>query len=233
MLKSLLIMLVSAFSISCFSQAVAYIDPAQAYNKILLDKQSGSYQLVGTYKVKGTQYLYGGGLPATVFGKDGIIKNIQLNYDTYKQQLEVYFNSNVEPGLKKLSETDSFNVLVNTTDFKSNLHFYSAQLFDSSQNFFLQSVFLGPKYQLYKRYKSELGYVSENIIQSELRQYELVYDYFYVTTGKKELRKIKLTAGSVVKEFKKIKDVSEIVEKGSFIFNPEEILTKIFQSINE
>ncbi len=233
MLKLFLIILFSSSSTINFSQALAYSDPAQAYNKILLDKQNGSYQLVGTYKVKGTQYLYGGGLPATVFAKDGVIKNIQLNYDTYKQQLEVYFTNKVEPGLKKLNETDSFNVFVNTTDFKSELHFYSAQLFDSTQNFFLQSVFIGPKYQLYKRYKSELGYVSENIIQSELRQYELVYDYFYVTAGKKELKKIKLTAGGVTKEFKKIKDVSGIVEAGSFIFNPEEILTKIFQSINE
>lgn len=236
-MKSLLGLVFFVFAyFQLLAQATSYSDPAQAFNKMQLEKKEGStYDRIGTYKVQGNPYLYGGGQTSSVYAKGFFVKDIlKTNYNTYNQQLELVFNNDTKPEVRDNSTIDSFFVKIATTDYKADLKFFSAKIFGSKENFFLQEVFVGSKYSLYKRYKSELGYVSTNYVQSELREYDLIYDYYYVTQGTIGIKPIKLTANGIGKEFKKkVKDVSNIVEEGSLVFNPEGILLKVFLTINE
>lgn len=218
------------------SQAVAYSDPAKAFNKMMLDKNSegGTLDRVGTYKVRGTSYYFGGGLPATVYTKkDGVLKDMVIDYNTFNQLLQIYFNTNKPAGTKKVTEVDSFQVKVSTTDYKADVIFISTAILDSTENFFLQRIVGGSKYSLYKRYKSDLGYVSDNILESDLRQYDLNIDYYYTVAGTKGIKKIKMTNNGIVKEFKKIKDISAIVDNGSLVFDQEDVLVKVFAELNK
>ena len=166
------------------AQAAAFVDPAQAFNKMQLEKKEGSsYERIGPYKVKGTPYLYGGGQVASVFAKGFSIKDvIKVNYNTYNQQLELVFNKETAAEIKNNAEVDSFLIKVSMTDYKADLKFFSVKLFSSKDNFFLQEVYKGTKYSLFKRYKSDLGYVSTNYVQSDLREYDLIFDYYYSYT---------------------------------------------------
>ena len=86
---------------------------------------------------------------------------------------------------------------------------------------------------MFKKYHTDLGIVTENQFQADLRQYDLLTDYYYAETGMKGVKKIKLTNNGIIKEFKLVKDVSKIVEEGSLIFNPEGLLLNVFEEINK
>ncbi|MBK8140089.1 MAG: hypothetical protein IPK57_03180 [Chitinophagaceae bacterium] len=91
---------------------------------------------------------------------------------------------------------------------------------------------IGRKIQFYKRYKSGLDYVSNNLAQPELRQFDLHYEYYYTDAAGKGVKKIKPNAGNVIKEFKSIKDLSSAVNNESFTSNPEQGLINAFTSLN-
>lgn len=217
------------------AQSAAFSDPAQAFNKLMLDKNGvgGGLDRVGAYKVRGTAFYFGGDLPASIFLKDGSYVDVLVSYNTFTQVINIYDKSKKPLATKKVADVDSFKVGVTTTDYKANVKFVSSFSLGSNENSFFQPLAIGKKYSLYKKYKSDLGIVSDNILQSDLRQYDLLVDYYYAEEGVKGLKKIKLTSSGVTKEFKKIKDVSAIVDEGSFMFNPEAILLNVFESINQ
>ena len=82
------------------------------------------------------------------------------------------------------------------------MKFIYGSFLGTKEKFYYLEVCKGDKYSLYKRYKSDLGYVSTNLAQSELRQFDLEYEYFYFEEGKDGLKKIKANPSSVIKEFK-------------------------------
>ena len=79
-----------------------------------------------------------------------------------------------------------------------------------------------------KKYKSELNYVSENYIQSELREFEMQSEYYYKSADEKGLKKIKPNAYSVAKEFKNVTDLSKVVTADDFSVNQEAAFIKAF-----
>jgi hypothetical protein len=218
---------------TAFSQISSYSDPASAYMRILLEKSGeGSYQRIGTFKVIGTPYLYGPKLNGNVYTATERGKNIQLSFNTYNQQLEIYQNGQNNPLIKTAMEVDSFQVLSNA-DIKDDMLFVSSNIVDlNAKKCFFVEVYKGNRFSLYKLYKSELGYVSTNYVQSELRQFDLNYEYYYKDTAKAGIKKMKINSKYLKGEFKDISDISAYVNADEFTTNTEYQLKKIFAALN-
>jgi hypothetical protein len=220
-------------SVNGSAQAAAYFDPAQAYVKLLLDKDASSTVRIGGYKVVGTPFLFGEKHIGNIFTKDGNALNIQLSYNTYTQQVDVY-NAGADIAIiKELASVDSFLLKGNKGGpMENDLHFVNAATTSSTEKAFFQIVYQGSKYILYKKYKSELGYVSTNYVQSELRQFDLSFEFFYTNVATKTTKKLKLNSYSVKKEFKSQAGIDELINDEAFSNNPEFSLIQLFTVMN-
>lgn len=216
------------------AQAASFTDPAQAYYRILLEKNASATIRIGSYLVKGTPYLFGENNFSIVYLQNTPVQKIIVNYNTYTQELEIFTDNKVNK--INSEELDSFLLkpLPESEGFNKPLLFVNGKyLYDKAKNQFYQNVATANRFSLYKKYYSDLGYVSTNYIQSELREFDLKYDYYYTDTTTKMLKKLKLSNGSIIKEFKKIKDVSSVIGDEQIISNPEAILTKVILYLNE
>jgi len=234
--------LASVFFISClvlasnisFGQS-GYMDNALNYSRLIKEKTAeGSYKLIGPFKVVGTSYLFGEKNKGNLFSPGVNAFNIQLNYNTYNQEIEFFSTANPDkPLVKEPGTVDSFTLLTNVSlGINQPLKFvYGAQLGSSEKAFFME-LYAGPRFSIYKRYKSDLGYVSTNYIQPELRQFDLLYDYFYSDSAKQGLKRLKPNSSSIIKEFKSIKDISSVFNNDDFTINQEEALRKAFEFLN-
>lgn len=226
--------LLAAVNNSSFAQA--YVgDPAMIHNKLLQEKLGdGVYKLIGPYKVTGIAYLFGEKNKGDIFSPTEKAYNISLSYNTYSQEIEFYSASNPDkPLVKEPGSVDSFIIHENISEgIPSPLKFVYGSVIGASDKFYYMVVYAGNRFSLYKRYKSELGYVSSNYVQSELRQFDLSYEYYYTDSKDKKVKKIKPNAGSVIKEFKDVKDLSSVVNEDAFSANPEDALRKAFNYLD-
>jgi hypothetical protein len=215
-------------------QALAsYVDAAVGYSAWALGNNENSFKRIGGYKVKGTPYLFGGAYKGDVYAKKQVGKQVVVGYDTYQQQLEIYMGSK-DPIVKGFTEIDSFVLRADSnTLFKEDLFFLNAGLLDSTKNFFIAEVFRGKRFSLYKAYQSLLGVVSENYVQSELRQFDLNFDYYYFDEFQPGLHKMKLSPRYLKGEFNKLIDVNKILELENLNRNPQSELLKIFLLLEE
>ena len=213
-----------------------YHDPALSRNKLLREQQGeGVYKLIGTYKVKGISYLFGQKLVANIYSEKETAANVSINYDTYSQEIEFFSaESPAKPLVKAPGDIDSFVVKpLEDAGINEELHFIYGPLAGSSEKAYFQVITSGKRFSLYKRYKSELGYVSDNYIQSELRQFDMLSDYFYFDAVTKKMKKIKLNLSNVSKEFKAVKDISGVATNDDFSNDPENAMKKIFAELNK
>ena len=210
-------------------------DNALNYNRLIIEKTSeGMYKLIGAYKVIGTSYLFGEKNKGNLFSTEAKAFNVFLSYNTYNQEVEFYSTANPDrPLIKEPGTVDSFFINSNESlGISSALKFvYGSHLWSSEKAYF-KEIYAGKRVSLYKRYKSDLGYVSSNYVQSELRQFDLLYDFFYTDSETKTIKKIKLNSSSINKEFKSIKDVSSTIDNDELSANPEEALKKVFAYLN-
>lgn len=213
-----------------------WTDPALNHNK-LIQQQTGDgvYKMIGSYKVVGTQFLFGEHHKGDMFSTQAKAYNIFISYNTYNQEVEFYSTSNPDkPLVKEPGEVDSFIIQQNIElGIANNLKFINGTHLGTDDKYFYQEVYAGNRFSLYKKYKSELGYVSTNYIQSELRQFDLTFEYYYTDTQKKGIKKLKSNASSVIKEFKEAKDLSGVVTVEEFDTNREGALQKAFQYLNK
>ncbi len=226
----------SILEIAGQSSVPGYHDPALSRNKLLREQQGeGVYKLIGTYKVKGISYLFGQKLVADIFSVQETAANVNIHYDTYNQEIEFFSAGNpARPLVKAPGEIDSFVVKPQAdAGINDELRFIYGPLAGSTEKAYFQVIARGSRYSLYKRYKSELGYVSDNYIQSELRQFDMLSDYFYYDAVTKKMKKIKLNLSNVSKEFKAVKDINGIATNDDFTNDPEGAMKKIFTVLNE
>jgi hypothetical protein len=212
-----------------------WTDPALNHNRLLQQKLGeGTYVMIGNFKVKGTPYLFGGNNNADLFTQTEKAYNINVSYNTYNQEVAFVSTSNLTtPLVKEAGEVDSFVIKQNIENgIPGDIRFVYGKILGSSDKTYFQEVAAGAKYSLYKRYKSDLGQVSDNYIQSDLRQFDLMSDYFYYDNEKKTLKKFKLNHSAVLKEFKTIKDVSPVADREAFSASPEDVLKKVFAYLN-
>ena len=213
-----------------------WTDPALDHNKLLQNSQSGdgTYKLIGPYKVVGTQFLYGEHLKADMYSVEAKALNIFISYNTYNQEVEFYSTSNPDKALiKEPGEVDSFIIQQNIEQgITDNLKFIYGSHLGSNDKSFYQVVYAGKKFSVYKKYKTDLNFAGSNYGQSELRQFDLNYEYYYSDTQKKGVKKIKPNTGAIIKEFKDVKDLSGEITNEDFDVNKEEALKKVFALLN-
>lgn len=210
-------------------------DLALNHNRLLREKTAdGVYKQVGNFKVVGTPYLFGEKNKGDLFSTEAKALNIFLSYNTYNQEIEFYSSSNPNNALMKIpGEVDSFVIKPNLEiGILAPLKFVYGSVIGSSDKGYFQEVYAGSKYSIYKKYKSDLGYVSSNYIQSELRQFDLLFDYYYSDNEKKSVKKIKPNGSNVIKEFKGVKDLSVVVNFDDFSSQPDAAFKKVFEYLN-
>jgi hypothetical protein len=211
-------------------------DPALNHNRLLQSRsEEGVYKLIGTYKVIGSSFLYGPHIKGDVFSATEKASNIFINYNTYNQEVEFYSSSNPDnPLVKEPGTLDSFIMQTNIeVGINKPLKFIYGPLLGTSEKAYYQEVATGSHFSLYKRYKSELDYATGNYVQSELRQFNLEYDFFYAEAGSKSLKKLKTNTSTIIKEFKAITDLSAVVTNDALNVNKEETLIKAFGILNK
>lgn len=222
-------------SLTGFSQPPSG-DLAINHNRLIREKTAdGNYKLIGPYKVVGTPYVFDEKSKGNLFSPEAKAFNIFLSYNAYKQEVEFYSTSNPDkPLVKEPGEVDSFVFLPNLElGIVKPLKFVYGSTIGSDEKAYYQEVFAGPKFGIYKKYKAELGYVSSNYIQSELRQFDLLCDYYFVDVKDKKVKKIKANAYNVIKEFKGVKDLSAVITNDDFDSNPDEAFRKAFEYLNQ
>jgi len=221
----------------CFSanaQSKSFSDPAQMYNRLLLEKDNLTSK-VGNYTVKGTPYLYGGGIKGKLFIHNENAIEVLISYNTYEGALE-YANTSTSGSilLQPTVTVDSFLINKNQ-DLKidNDLFFVSNKELYSTENGYYQVLYTGEKYGLYKKYKSTLGIVSTNYVQSDLREYQLDVEYYYLNKEVNVLKKLKTSFSSLKKEFKDKMVLDEVVKPDELIAAQESSLILIFQALNK
>jgi len=213
-----------------------YMDNALNYNRLLREQTGeGVFKIIGNFKVVGTSYLFGEKNKGDIFSTEAKAYNIFVSYNTYNQEVEFYSSSNPDkPLVKEPGSVDSFTIHAKTeVGIRNPMRFvYGSHLGSKEKAFFLE-IFKGNKYSVYKRYKSDLGYVSTNYTQTELRQFDLLYDYFYYNTEKKEIKKLKTNYSQIVKELKDIRDITPVFTSEAFSVNQDDALQKAFEYLNQ
>jgi hypothetical protein len=212
-----------------------WVDPALNHNSLLQQKNGdGVYKLIGTYKVIGNCFLFEERLKGDIFSPDEKGYNISLSYNTYNQQVEFYSTANPDKALvKQPGDVDSFIIHENIEmGITTPLKFVYGSILSTSDKAYYQELYSGKRFSLYKKYKSELDYVSTNYIQSELRQFNLSYDYYYYDSQKRQLKKLKKNSSGITKEFKDVKDLSPVIDDKTFDVDPESVMKKAFSYLN-
>lgn len=213
-----------------FSQT--YIDAAQSYNMLDIQNNSGKYYVVGNNKVKGSPFLFGGGQNGSIYAKNEFGGDVVISYNTFLQQIEFEVETK-EKMIKELMNVDSFILKSDGDNIKEDIKFINAAHTPSDEKCFFQKVSEGLKFDLYKKYSSRLEIISTNILQSELRQFALSTDYFYLDKTKKAVKRLKIGKSAIVKQFKEYKDLSFYVDDSNLNGDTENVLKEIFRILNE
>jgi hypothetical protein len=210
-----------------------WTDPALNHNNLLIGE--GKYQLVGPYKVKGSSYFLGQRHKANLFSATEKAWNVFISYNTYNQEVEFYSTSNPDmPLVKEPGTLDSFVLLENSiAGITTPLKFvYGSHLGTKDKVYYLE-VCTGPRFTLYKRYKADLDYDGTNLGQTELRVFEMKFEYFYVDNEVKGIKKLKANASNIIKEFKSIMDLTPVVNVEEFSTDPEGGMCKAIEALNK
>ncbi|RYD92664.1 MAG: hypothetical protein EOP50_12370 [Sphingobacteriales bacterium] len=214
---------------------MSYFDAAQAYNRILLEKNDGSYQRISAYKVIGTQFLFGDRHPGDMFAPGEMAKNIQVSYNTYNQEIGLYTSENPNKALvKEAKNVDSFRLRPKgIANVSEEFVFYNGRVLGAAPNAFYQRMGTGPKYSLFKKYKSVLGVVSANYVDADLRQFDLESEYYFYNGATHELKRIKPNESSVKKAFPQLTTLSELFAEYPPTDNPDLALMQVLNRLND
>lgn len=217
------------------AQQSAYFDAAQAYNKLLVERGNGSYMRVDQYKVVGTPFFLGEKHKGHLFAKGETAHNILLSYNTYNQELSFYSSGNPDNALVKTPQlVDSFVLKQNLSkEIDEDIVFINGRFIGGDEKSFYRLMHKGAQYSLYKKYKTTLGIVSTNYVQSDLRQFDLASEYYYYSPGMQELKKLKPQLYALQKEFNAIKDVTKTISKEELSINHDKGMRQVFAYLNQ
>jgi hypothetical protein len=230
------LLLCTLIAMNVAAQQASYIDPAQAYNRLVIEKNNGTYMQVSNFKVIGSPYLFGDKSGGNIYSAAETAYNINLSYNFYNQEVLFYSSANpTSPLMKEPSSLDSFIIKKNPqVGLQQDILFvYGPTVLGTKDKYYYQVVSKGKNYNLYKRYSGELVIVTSNILQSELREFNLVVDYYYTDSTGKNPKKLKTTVPGLSKEFSSVvKGASSMLDNDLLTTKKEEELMKFFVVLN-
>jgi ABC-type sulfate transport system substrate-binding protein len=234
-MKYLFIFICCGFAVLVNAQQFSYSDPAQAYNRLLVERNSGTYTRVGAYKVIGSPYLFGEKRKGDVYTTKEKGNDIQLSYNTYSQDIEFVLPDVSKTLEKKPGTVDSFIIRKDAQlGMAADLKFIYGKLLGSGEKNYFQEVVRGPKVSLYKKYSAQLGNVSTNYVQSDLRQFDISVDYYYQDAATPDkLTKLKTNKPALVKEFSKLKNLESVIDEDALVTARDSELVKLFSELNK
>jgi hypothetical protein len=212
------------------AQFNSFLDPAVAYNKILLDKgYRGTYQNIGAFKVTGSPYIYGETMKGDVYHNGKVAKDVVYKINNYSKSLQIATDVPGQYFMVSIDDLDSLVLPAAKNEFlNANLTFISSKTLDSKKNCFLEQLQRGNRYTLFKSYTTELAIPADNYIQSDLREFKLEVEYFYADNQMPgTLSSLKTNKKALIKTFKE-SNAAEILDNMSLTGNMDLALAKFF-----
>ena len=154
-----------------------------------------------------------------------------MSYNTYLQSVE--FSSGQQTLTKDISDLDSFELKSDGNNIIENMFFINPKFINSTDKTFFQLVSKGAKFNLYKKYSGSLDIVTTNYVQSNLRQFVMAVDYFYLDVKSASLTKLKVTKRGLAKEFSSKPEVSTFLETANLNTNTDNALKSLFVFLNQ
>ena len=230
MKKSILLPICLFIILPTFCQS--YMDPAQAYRMLKIQNDGYTYMQVGTYKVIGTPYLFGGKKAGSIYAKNEFGNSALVSYNIFSQQLEFTLDGKTTL-VKEQADVDSFILRADGEYFFEDLFFVNASVIGSGEKCFFHLMSEGTKFNLYKKYSSKLEIVSTNYLQSELRQFSLSADFYYVDKANRFVKKLKLNKKAISTEFKYVRDLTNTLMNMDLGVETDKKLKSVFTILNQ
>ena len=193
----------------------------------------GYYQ-IGGYRVRGNPYYKEEFILGDIYSVAETAKNIYLRYDIYNQKVE--FISSASPNqilVKEPDDLDSFLLYKNEKKIiVEDIKFLYSKTIGLKEKVYYSSLIIGTRYSLFKKYVCELVVPITNT-GPDSREFETHVEYWYRNELTQVLKKINSSVAAVKKEFKGIKDLSELLKEVNMFSKTDEAMTKAFVSLNE
>ncbi len=228
--KIILMAIVFLSSIAVKAQMATFFDPAVAYSRVLLEKGGkGTYIRVGNFKVTGSPYIYSETLKGDVYHSGKIAKDVVYKINNYAKELQIATDVPGQVFLVSIDDLDSLLLPAAKNEFlTADLKFVSSKTIDKSKKLFLQELQKGARFTLYKSYNTEINIPSDNYAQTDLREFNLVVEYYYTDVQDPGvLKSVKPNKKWLAKSFKDNNAV-EILENVSLTGNMDLALGKFF-----
>ena len=206
------------------------------HNRLLQNKaENGGYYLIGPFKVQGNPYYVKEVVKGDMFSPGEKAMNVQLRYDVYNQNVEFLTTANPdEPLVKEPGDLDSFILRKDEKNgVKQDIKFVSGDHIGAGDKFYYAELVRGTKYSLYRKTYAELIIPVAKISVPEMREFENNEEFYYVNENTGEVKKINPNSNAVKKEFQDVKNLSEVLQKGSMFKKPDEALVRTFNYLNE
>jgi hypothetical protein len=222
----------------CFSVFMADAQKSVYLNQNKTPQNSkpliGYYQ-IGGYRVKGDPYYREEFILGDFYSTPETAKNIYLRYDIYYQKLEFISSANPDQILvKEPGDLDSFLLYKKENkEIAEDIKFVYAAIIGATDKSYYASLSRGAKYSLYKKYFSELVVPIDPTGRADSRLFETQVEYWYKNESTKELKKINASASALKKEFRDVKDLSDVLKGGNMFSRPDEAMAKAFVYLNE
>jgi len=218
--------------LSGIGQQASYSDAAQAYNRLLIEKNNSTYVQIGKDKVYGSMHLFGEKRKADVFAKKEAAYGIEIHYNTYSQQI-VFIEPSGEEMVKEAEDVDSF-ILKDVFDeagVERMLFINGSHIGQSSKEFF-EVVIDGSKFSLLKHYRATIEPMATQYVDNDRKQFSIVTQHYYLNRQNGTLKKIKLQLKWLAKEFSQY-GTAGTVSEACFLNNPEGCLKEVIHTLNK
>jgi hypothetical protein len=232
-------LLIAALVLPFFTSAQQItIFPSNTRSRATSQFYQEEYQRIGNYQVKGNSYFLKGANISDIFTTLGYGTNVPIVFDAYTQQPSILLENKKDMVKLSFEELDSFLLKVDNEKekvFTEPALFINASKIEKGFKMYLQRLTNEAGYNLYKSYKAEMKPAALDIAQTNLMQFEMASEYFYLDTaasGKKSFVKIKSNAESLKKKFSDKTDAVEIL-KNLNKENTERLLVTFFEKINK
>lgn len=204
-------------------------DAAMQANYLLMEKAGDAYERVEGYRVKGSPYLFGKGYPGIVYQKGAEPNATELFYNVYRQQVYLQLAGQARPELL-VPNVDSFSLNISGETYNGKLTFMNGAQIGLSDKVFAQRIIGTGTHKLYKVYDMQLAASTTNLMESDLRSYELTRQFYVVSNGGTAV-KVRPTYYGLEKALKKV-DISKFGTPGDYDTDFEQAARNALMMLN-